>query len=363
METNHNNEQLGKEKNITENEESKTKDKEHQEGKCKQNGFIFHKLFFSKYTFVGVILILLSIITSMTIPPEIYSLKNIVLKIVSSLLEAMGVAFVMGAIFDFSKNTSEFTEFISNVLSNIVISKEFLSRLTMADKTKALSLLLKPTNNQLDQYSNINDYFYKKIKEATEMFGTNFKSHLSVSVEAKYGENGKIKVSGIIRYRIYKIQDKYKPLSMIFDDNQGVLKERRILHPKGIENVQINDDTSVSKKKTEGGLEYTEYEFEIPLKLIEYKYLTIESRIEEEGEDHWIIFNWTSLTPYDGLSFTLICSDDLIIKKKTLFDNKEKYIFTESNNKKRLDICSTDWLDAYTGFSLLIAKEKPDENT
>ena len=69
------------------------------------------------------------------------------------------------------------------------------------------------------------------------------------------------------------------------------------------------------------------------------------------------------MTPYDGLSFTLICSDDLIIKKKTLFDNKEKYIFTESNNKKRLDICSTDWLDAYTGFSLLIAKEKPDENT
>lgn len=335
----------------------KNKDNNSKGNRSKNNDtYKWYKLFFSKYTFWGVIAILISIIVSIVTPIE-ECWQKIVFPIISAFLQTLGIAFVMGSIFDFSKNSKEFTEFISNLLSNIVVSKEFLSKLTKDDKTNALSLILKPTNNQLEQYSNINEYFLKKIDESTKMFVTNFKSHLCINLIAKYNSENKVIITGTMRYRIYKIQDKYEPLTLTFDDQNGKILKRRIISSDKIYDIDIDNEDVGKQKQAKGGFIYTEYTFEIPNELTKYKYLTIESEIEEIGFDHWTLFNWTSLTPYDGLSFTLICQDDLTVKRKSLFDNKEQYVFSESDDKKKLEICSTDWLDPYTGFAIVIAKQ------
>ena len=285
----------------------KNKDNNSKGNRSKNNDtYKWYKLFFSKYTFWGVIAILISIIVSIVTPIE-ECWQKIVFPIISAFLQTLGIAFVMGSIFDFSKNSKEFTEFISNLLSNIVVSKEFLSKLTKDDKTNALSLILKPTNNQLEQYSNINEYFLKKIDESTKMFVTNFKSHLCINLIAKYNSENKVIITGTMRYRIYKIQDKYEPLTLTFDDQNGKILKRRIISSDKIYDIEIDNEDVGKQKQTKGGFIYTEYTFEIPNELTKYKYLTIESEIEEIGFDHWTLFNWTSLTPYDGLSFTLIC--------------------------------------------------------
>ncbi len=313
------------------------------------------KMFFGKYSLWGFIFILLSAIMSLIVFPETYlSIVFFIQSIVVDLLQTIGIAFLVGAVFDFSKNSEEFIAFVSRLLSKIVVSKDFLRTLAQSDKNNALELILKPTNSQLEQYSNIKEYFSSKIEESTQMFSTNFKSHLTLNVIVKM-EDGIVISEITIRYRIYKIQEKYEPLVVHFDDVNDSIINRRILYPEGI---YIIEDTKCKSEEIEiGGLKSSRYKFEIPDELLKYKYLTIESQMKENGFDHWTTFNWTSLTPYDGLSCTIICQDNLVIKKKTLFDSKNKYNFTESDDKRRLDICSTEWLDSYTGFSILIAKE------
>ncbi len=313
------------------------------------------KVFFGKYSLFGLIFILLSAIISQIVLPETWqSIAFFIQSIVADLLQTIGIAFLVGAVFDFSKNSEEFIAFVSKLLSKIVVSKDFLRTLAQSDKNNALELILKPTNSQLEQYSNIKEYFTSKIEESTQMFSTNFKSHLTLNVIVKL-EDEKVVSDISIRYRIYKIQDKYEPLVVHFDDDNGSIISRRILYPEGIYNIE--NSASNRKEIETGGLKSSQFKFEIPDELLKYKYLTIESQMKEKGFDHWTTFNWTSLTPYDGLSCTIICQDNLVIKKKTLFDNKNKYIFTESDDRRRLDICSTEWLDSYTGFSILIAKE------
>ncbi|MBR6069033.1 MAG: hypothetical protein IKP78_00370 [Ruminococcus sp.] len=334
----------------------------------KTRGLFF--LFFNRYTIWGVLFILVSIVISMI---DLYLLDttikairvlSIFMKIVSELIQAIGIAFAVGAVFDFSKNSEEFIRFVSGLLSKIVVSKDFLGMLTENEKEDALKLILKPTNSQLEQYSSINDYFSAKINEAKEMFATNFKSHVTITAIAKIKE-GRVVVHGTMRYRIYKIQDKYEPITIIFDDDMGRIERRRIISPNGMDTIDLEDEDIKENQSVEekGGLEYNQYKFEIPEKLLRHRYLTIESEFEELGENHWATFNWTSLTPYDGVVFTIICQDGLIIKKRTLFDKKDKYIFTDSQDGTRLDICSTDWLDAFTGFSILIASRETTKQT
>jgi uncharacterized membrane protein YesL len=94
--------------------------------------FKWFKLFFSKYTLIGVILVLISIIISTNNKSE--QLLKTILTIFATLIQTIGIAFIVGSVFDFSKNSKEFTEFVANLLSNIVVSKEFLCKLTKEDK-------------------------------------------------------------------------------------------------------------------------------------------------------------------------------------------------------------------------------------
>ena len=98
--------------------------------------------------------------------------------------------------------------------------------------------------------------------------------------------------------------------------------------------------------------------FDIPAELNEYPYLTIESDIYEKGYDHWTNFHWTSLTPYDGFTFSLKCRDNLVIREHVVFDEKDPYHVQISEDKKTISILSTAWLNAYTGFTLTIGENR-----
>ena len=78
----------------------------------------YFKLFFTRYTIWGVVIILVSIIIDLCNSDNIF-----LLNILKNGLSTFGCALLVGAILDFSKNSEAFTIFVSNILRNIGISK------------------------------------------------------------------------------------------------------------------------------------------------------------------------------------------------------------------------------------------------
>lgn len=306
--------------------------------------------FFTKWFFIGLALITISIAITLVFQPQ--NLTQKIGTILSGVVSTVGIALLVGAVFDFSKNSEAFVQFVSNILIDITMSKTFLTTLSDKDKEKALVLILTPSNKQLEQYSNINAFFKKRISEITNMFDINFKTNVILDIQAyRDGARNNIWCRTVLTQTIYKIQDNFKPVEVIFEKNGSISKDVYILPPTG-EGILINGTES---SLTQGGLDCVKYTYEIPKELEKYDHLTIKRTMLEPGRDHWINYYWQSLTPYEGIVCTINCADGLTIKDYMIFDNKAYYHVDQSDDKKRLSITSSQWLDTDTGFVVTIS--------
>lgn len=321
---------------------------------------------FSIYFWVGLLIICVACILDLLQPQllqlaseSIQDFLSFLLNLLVAILQTVGIAVMLGAIFDFSKNSEGFIDFISKILSDIVVGKNFLSKLDDDGKKDTLSLILRPSENQITQYSRIDDYFTKKINESMKMWDTNFKTNMVISIDVSYdAEQKKVVSKGKMTHRIYKVKDRYEDIFTVFERKTSNVSNTRIIYPGGIKEIEDGEPESVDQ----AGIEYSRYIFRVPEELYKYPYLTIERDIFEPGYDHWTNFHWTSLTPYDGLVFSLHCFDDLTIKEHIIFDEKQLYNVTISDARKQMRIVSTDWLDANTGFSVTISNTEPERN-
>ncbi len=314
--------------------------------------------FFSKYFWIGTIIICSSCILNLLVPFQANWLGerwlafwNYCAEVLIAVLQTVGIAFMLGAIFDFAKNSEGFLEFTSKILQSIMVEKTFLAKLEKSEKEEVLSRILQPTETQVVQYSRIDDYFKQKISEAMKMWDTNFKTNMVLTMEARRDKNGHVVTVGKVTHRMYKVKDRYEDIPLIFERSGSIVSGTRLLYPGGICEIQDGDP----HPKRQAGMECMEYVFEVPKELYKYPYLTIEREVFEVGYDHWTNFHWTSLTPYDGLIFTLRCLDGLTIKEHIIFDKKSLYDVTISQDRTEMRIVSTDWLEANTGFSVTIS--------
>lgn len=319
--------------------------------------------FFTKWFFIGIILVLISICISMFINSvsnnQILNMLKPLLTIISGILSTLGIALFVGCVFDFSKNSEAFVSFVSNILSDIVVSKKFLSTLSVKDKEQALNLILKPMDSQVEQYANINDYFKKKINESMTMFDANFKSNVVLNIEA-YTDNKKniVFCKTTITYTIYKLNNKYQPIKVMLEKDGSELDDLVVITPNGEKKI----DTGNAETECIGGIDYKIHVMNIPEEYEKYDHLKIQRVIIEPGHDHWIHYIWQSLTPYEGITCIVKCLGDLSIKDYMIFDNKAYYYTKLSGDKKQLDISSSQWLDADTGFSFVIGKDNSANN-
>lgn len=308
----------------------------------------FFKRFFNKYFVIGFIIILFSIIFDLKLPDCFWKLTIV------NALNTIGVALLIGSIFDFSKNSDDFMNFVSNILKDIIVSKNFLKGLDDKEKKKALEMVLTPSGNQLEQCSDIQMYFKKKITDTMEIFHTNFKTNLVVNAEAKK-KDGIVQVFVTLTYRVYKIEDKYFPLITTFERNDCEVEKSYIISPDGIREIEeknTNSDAVISPTNVK------EYSYEIPEELSKYSYLTIKKEVTEKGYDHWTNFHWNTLTPSDGITFRLKCYDELHIQEYFIFDSEQSYNVSESEDRTCVDIVSTLWLDKHSGFVFTISDTK-----
>lgn len=325
----------------------------------------FFALFFSKYFWFGLFLVLLACLIDLLGPPfsaseeaaltTIQTMANFGAAALTSAFQTFGIACMLGALFDYSRSTQSFIDFVSELLSDIVVGKTFLSKLEDNGKREALNLILRPTENQITQYSRIDDYFSKRISDSMQMWDTNFKTNLVLNIEIrKNPEKTQVITVGKMTYRIYKVKDRYEDIITTFERQGSKVLPSRLIHPDGVE--EITEENCHPIQELTAGISYTKYIYEVPEKLYQYPYLTLERTIFEPGFDHWTNFHWTSLTPYDGLVFSLRCLDGLTIKEYVIFDDRKLYNVSEGSDKTEMSIISTDWLDANTGFSVTISE-------
>lgn len=336
--------------------ENKNKEKKRKQ-KIKGKSHWFN--FFTKWFFIGIILVLISICISMYIDnieygSYLYPFRPI-FTIISGILSTLGIALFVGCIFDFSKNSEAFVAFVSNILSDIVVSKKFLSTLSVKDKEQALNLILKPMDSQVEQYANINDFFKKRINEVMTMFDANFKSNVILNIEAhKDYEKDIVFCKTTLTYTIYKLNNKFQPVRIMLEKDNSELFDLVVITPIGEKKIDVGDP----KSQSIGGITYSIYSLNIPEEYEKYDHLKIQRTVKEPGKDHWIHYIWQSLTPYEGVTCNVKCYDNLIIKDFMIFDNKAYYYTKKSNDDKQLDIASSQWLDSDTGFSFVIGEVK-----
>lgn len=243
-------------------------------------------------------------------------------------------------------------DFVSSILKDIIVSKNFLKGLEDKEKKKALEMVLTPSGNQLEQCSDIQMYFQRKIDDTMEIFHTNFKTNLVVNAEIR-------KLDGIVQtfvtltYRVYKIEDKYFPLITTFEKEDCNVEKSYIISPEGVKEISEKDITPTDEDISP--INVKTYSYEIPEELYKYPYLTIKKTVIEKGYNHWTNFHWNTLTPADGITFTLKCYDELHIKEYFIFDSEEFYNVTENDDETSIDIISTLWLDKHSGFVFTIS--------
>jgi len=312
----------------------------------------FFKLFFTKYTIWGVIIILFSVIINLYNSSDIF-----IINIVQNIFSTIGVAILVGAIFDFSKNSEAFTIFVSNILKDIVISKDFLNVMSEDEKRNSLELILKPTNLQIEQCSSIDLYYRKSINKFMDLYKSPFKTDLVVNIRISK-ENGRLIAKGDMTHKIYKVYGEYQPITTTFEHDDCKIINSHLILPNGkkvkLENEYIKE-TNDKNEIDENGEIAKKYETIIPKDYYDFPFLTLCREIYEPGNDHWINFHWLSLTITDGIYFKMICENGISIKDYLVFDNKKCYDIEMNLEKDVLTIISTNWLDAYSGFTITVS--------
>lgn len=309
------------------------------------------KKFFSQYILLGIIVILLANIINN------YFIDCFWKNVIVNSLSTVGIALTIGSIFDFSKNTNEFTSFISNILKKIIITKDFLGELTNEEKKNVLELLIVPTDSQIEECSSIETFYKKSIENFVDLYNREFKTNLNIHVTA-YVENGIVVCRGNISHRRYKINERYHPIETNFEKTDSEMTNSYILLPSG-ERIDLKENEDIDVKG-ESELKHEKlgkkYLTNIPEQINNFPYITLYKEIKEVGYDHWTVLNWSSLTPCDGISFELQCMDGLIVKEYKVFDNPKLYEITTNSKKDKINILSSGWLNEYTGFTILISK-------
>ncbi len=122
------------------------------------------KFFFSNYLWLGIVLVLFSIVLY-----EQFALDKLWFTALVSLIESIGIAVVVASIFTFASGTSEFVNKIRELLQDIVVSRNFLGNIDTESKREALSSLIKPSIEEKRIYSNIEDYLNTYINNTMDV--------------------------------------------------------------------------------------------------------------------------------------------------------------------------------------------------
>jgi hypothetical protein len=310
------------------------------------------KSFFSKLFYISLILILLGILISIikTSNPTL----NFIIDIASKVIESIGISILIANIFSFIIGTENFLEYIRDRLVKIVISKEFISKLSQGEQKSMLRMVLKPTRELSNMYSGINDYFSQYIDESINLFKKSYRGHMSIDAVASYNkELEKVQIEFDLDLITYKIDQEFEPIKLSLEDESYKLLEV-VISGKGGEHEKIDEETIQNIIKPTDAAMNKSHEIPIPSKFNDLKQIKISMKIIEYGTEHWQIFSFKNAKPCDQLLVVLRCEDDLIIKEEHTYGVEQK--FSIDKTEKKIRVAYNDWLSPGFGVNIMVAR-------
>jgi len=323
--------------------------------------------------FLGIVLILVSIIFNNILfdysNTDNQSSKALFfINIVIELIKNSGIALVIAYIFTYVSSTQAFIKYIRDRLINIIITKDFLSRVSKEERRDMAKKLLNHTEEPV--YPGINNYFNKHVLQSLSLFETHFRSSYQVNAMAKIDENKSVvRVDAELRYRMYKVSGNFEELNIGFEDENVEDQPIEILTPDG-EKIELkteiinrnelkakgkttifNNDASLIKESI------VEISPQDKQKIEKFNYVDVVNRFTEYGNDHWHLYALRILKPCDKLSIYLSCDKGLKIKKFIPFGQPNSFYSNCRDEDRIIDIFCNEWIEAGLGVAILIAKE------
>ncbi len=309
----------------------------------------FFKKYFLNYFWLSVVLILISILINK-------STSDIYWNVLSSLLETLGMAAFVAALFNFTIETTDFIEKIKEILERIVVKKNFLSNMNEDSKKEVLKNILKPTDDEIKKYSNIEDYYNYYVNETLSVASKNVRSNYNITLKAKIdNKNKRIYVEGTYSYRLYPSNNGFNPIIV------GLLKEDMLSVCDVIVNMPNGKREKFTFKEHIEPIFKEREDAKVALINIEeiskgYDHLDIELRIKEYGYDHWMLVYFKAEQPTDGFNFNLSVESPIQIKQFNVFDVGHNYHIDKTD--KDLHIGCYQWINEGAGLSTVISFEE-----
>jgi len=309
--------------------------------------------FFFNYAWLGVILILLSIIGQ-----HENTSGNEYLSIFFEVLVTIGIAVLVASIFTFASGTSQFMDKVRELLSEIVLTRDFLSKIDSESKRDAIRAVIRPSSDQRKIYANIEDYYDSQIEKALSVSKKCVRSQYKLNCHPFWDEeHNVIIVDQYASYRLYPSTNGYDNIKVAFYDHHAEKKPECLY-------VNISSPLKGKKRIERKNLELTEQIVEGQKVLFgevslgemghQHPHLDIDMHLREIGRSHWQVVGFQTLLPTDGFAFIVKCTPPVKVQSVNSFwagsglhiNERSDYILSAS---------STQWMSEGTGISVVVS--------
>lgn len=279
--------------------------------------------------------------------------KNHYWHIVTSLLETLGAATFVAALFNFTLETTDFLEKIKDLLENIVIKKNFLSNINEESKKEVLKNILQPSEAEIKKYSNIEDYYNYYANETLSVASKNVRSNYNINITAKIDKTAKkIVTEGTYSYRLYPSNTGFAPITvgLMLDDDISTC-DIIVNMPNGTrEKFDFEKDIKPMLKPSE---DLNVATIDIQELGKNFEHLDIELRLKEYGFDHWMSVYFKAQQPTDGFNFILNTEDAIKIQIFNVFDVGHNYHIDKTDHS--IHIGCYQWINEGAGLSVIVS--------
>ncbi len=315
--------------------------------------------YFTKYSFVIWVVWFVLILVAIIFKLEYADNSSFYIKLLVEMLSTTWVSLLIASFFSYTTSTKEFIDNITQYLKDIVIDKTFLANLDGISKIQALSSLIKPSNQDKQVYSHIENYYDKFIQEVLDVTKKNIRTEYVVTSEVLYDKTHKrLFCRNKIRYRLYPSIHWYEPIKIQFELKDALSNCKRIIVWSWSQTSLI--DLNETKIKEQEHEEWSMRKIEIELNnssIKECEHLVVNIDLVEywiENEDSYLC-SFKSLLPTEGFNFTLKYEEWLRVLEHHFFSYWVDAVINE-NPWVDLQYIVNWWLQQGTAIVFLLKK-------
>jgi len=310
---------------------------------------------FRHYFWIGILFIILSLFLQVYIQN-----KNLWWNVSIMFLQTLGISMFVASLFSFVVDSYSFQEKLRKLVENIVLKRDFLRELPIERKKEALHYLLKPSESEIEKYSNIEDFYNYFIEEIMNVSKKNIRSNYNINISVKYDkQKDRVFSEGVYSYRLYPSEDGYTPIII------GFLKDDKFSSAELIINFPNGDRRKFSHKEIEELFKEDDVAKKAFIEINDFckgfHHLDIELRVKEYGYNHWMNVFFKAEQATDGFKMSVFCEKGLKIRNFLLFDVGHNYHVDLSSKRDEFHISCYQWIEEGAGVSLVISRPECNE--